>query len=49
MRINRMQLASRRFCFAEVLSRRPAELRAASGGFAAGRRTVYGRRSAAGS
>jgi hypothetical protein len=46
MRIKRMQLAARSFWSTPVLGRRPPVLRASLGGFALGRRAVYGRRTA---
>jgi len=42
----RMQLAARSFRSASPAGRRPFELRAGLGGFASGRRAVYGRRTA---
>ena len=42
----RMQLAARSFWSTPVSGRRPFALRASLGGFALGRRTAYGRRTA---
>jgi len=44
-----MQLAARGLWCAPLTGRRPCELRASLDGFAAGRRAVYGRRTAGGS
>ena len=49
MRIKRMQLSARGLCFTVIAAGGPAEPEADFGGFASGRRSVYGQFTAGGS